>query len=340
MVPKIVATAALVVAVAGVAAARQGVIALPLYQGVQGSLDLGSWGSGSAQEVDKPVLVGSRAIRITTQGLYQGGRIMFRQPVDLAPALANAKTYVRMQTRFDATQVGAAGGMGFSGGPPPGFSGGAGFPGGKSGGGGGQRGGGQRGGGGGNFGGVETSKYAASPFDRMRFVLTMVDGTRYEMIRPVVVPPTQDPDSYVPLAFPVKAILKKSDGTSAPVPTGDGAKLKEIAIFGDKYQQFIIGEMEIVTDDTEISAAPLEEPVVYTQDQITFIGSAEGGASTLRYSWDFDSGDGIQEDAVGRNVSHVFRTPGKVTVTLTVTDADGIKQSDQKSVTFEVLSDK
>lgn len=313
-----VALGAATVGVATVAGARQGVVSVPLYRGIQGSLDLGSWGSGSATEVDKPVLVGSRAIRITTQGLYQGGRLTFKQPVDLSAAFANPKTYVRMQARFDTTQVGSVGGGpgGPEGGPPPGF------------------------GGAGGFGGVETARFAASPFDRMRFVLTMADGKQYEMIRPVVVPPSEDPDSYVPLAFPVKAILKKGDGTSAAVPNGDGAKLKEIAIFGDKYQQFIVGEMEVVTDDTDISAASLEEPIVYTSDQITFNGSAEGGASTLRYSWDFDSADGIQEDAVGRNVSHVFTKPGKTTVTLTVSDQDGIKQSDQKSVTFDVLSDK
>ncbi|MBC7808184.1 MAG: PKD domain-containing protein [Akkermansiaceae bacterium] len=314
---KAFAAAALVaamVSVATVAGARQGVVSVPLYRGLQDSLDLGSWGSGSAQEVDKPVLVGSRAIRITTQGLYQGGRLAFRQPIDLTPAFANPKTYLRMQTRFDSTQVGSVGGSGGPGGGPP-----AGF------------------GGAGSFGGVETARFAASPFERMRFVLTMADGTQYEMIRPVVVPPSEDPDSYVPLSFPIKAILKKGDGSTAAIPTGEGAKLKEISIFGDKYQQFIIGEMEIVTDDTEISAASLEEPIVYTEDVITFSASAEAGASTLRYSWDFDSSDGIQEDAVGRTVSQVFKTAGKRTVTLTVADEDGIKQSDQKSVSFEVL---
>lgn len=324
-----VALVAATVGVATVAGARQAVFSVPLYQGVQGSLDLGSWGSGAAQEVDKPVLVGSRAIRITTQGLYQGGRLAFRQPVDLAPAFANPKTYVRMQARFDSTQIGSVGGAGGPegrSGPPPGFGGPGGPPPGF--------------GGPGGFGGVETARFAASPFDRMRFVLTMANGTQYEMIRPVVVPPSEDPDSYVPLAFPIKAILKKGDGSTAAIPTGDGAKLKEIAIFGDKYQQFIIGEMEVVTDDTEISAASLEEPIVYTDDTITFSGSAEAGASTLRYSWDFDSSDGIQEDAVGRTVSHIFKTGGKRTVTLTVSDEDGIKQSDQKSVSFDVLSDK
>lgn len=336
------------VSVASVAVARQGTVSFPLFRGVQGSLELGAWGSGNAQEVDKPVLIGTRAIRITTQGLYGGGRITFREPVDLSAAFASPKTYLRMQTRFDTTQIGSVGGGRFPGGPPAGMGGppaGMGGPpagmGGGRGGRGGQGEGGEfGGGGGGGFGGIQSAKFAASPFERMRYVLTMVDGTKYEMVRPVTLPPTEDPDSYVPIAFPVSAILKKGDGTAATVPTGDGAKLKEIAIFGDKYQQFLIGEMEVVTDDTSISVSPIEEPVVYTNDMIPFNGVAEGGTTSLHYSWDFDSSDGIQEDAVGRNVTQVFKSAGKRTVTLTVSDVDGVKQSDQKSVTFEVTGDK
>ena len=295
----LVAATGIALVVATAAMARQGVVAFPLYRGGAGSVDLGSWGSGSAAETEKPVLIGTRSIRITTQGLYQGGRIAFKAPVDLAPAFASPKTYLRMQMRFDNAQVS------------------------------------QR-----NFRDPFAQRTQTAPFARMRFVLTMADGTRYELIRPLVIPATEDPDSYVPISFPIKAILKKGDGTAFPVPTGDGAKIKEIAVFGDKYNQFTIGEMEVITDDTEISVAPLDEPIVYVNDQITFSGSAEGGASTLHYSWDFDSSDGIQEDAVGRTVTHVFRNGGKVTVTLTVTDEDGIKPKDQKSVTFEVTGDQ
>jgi len=290
--------AAIAVAVLGgatIAAARQGVVTFPLYQGGTGSVDLSAWGSGEAKEVDKPVLVGSRAIRITTQGLYQGGMLTFKQPIDLSAAFGNAKTYLRMQARFDTSQLTNL-----------------------------------------NFNDPFAQRVASSPFDRMRYVLTMADGSHYELIRPVVLPRSEDPDSYVPLSFPVAAILKKGDGSKASVPTGDGAKVKSIAIFGDKYSQFYIGEMEVLTDDTEINASPIEEPIVYVNDNVTFSGAAEGGASTLHYSWDFDASDGIQEDAVGRSVSHVFKTAGKVTVTLTVSDEDGIKKPDSTSVTFDV----
>ncbi|MBC8143880.1 MAG: PKD domain-containing protein [Armatimonadetes bacterium] len=335
------AALAVVTSIASVALAQAGVVSFPLFRGVQGSLDLGAWGSGNAQEVDKPVLVGTRAIRITTGGLYSGGRITFREPIDLSPALASPKTYLRIQTRFDTTQIGSVGAGGGRppgvGGPPPGIMGG---PPTGAGGRGGEEGGNFGGGGGGGFAGIQSAKFAASPFERMRYVITMADGTKYEMVRPVTLPPTEDPDSYVPIAFPVAAILKKGDGSTATIPTGDGAKLKEIAIFGDKYQQFLIGEIEVVTDDTDISVSPIEEPVVYTNDVIPFNGVAEAGTTSLRYSWDFDSSDGIQEDAVGRNVTHVFTSAGKRTVTLTVSDVDGIKQSDQKSVTFEVTGDK
>lgn len=295
----IAAAGAVVLAVTTAALARQGVVAFALYRGQEGGVDLGSWGSGSAAETDKTVLIGTRAIRITTQNLYAGGRILLKNPVDLSPAFANPKTYLRMQMRFDTTQVT------------------------------------QR-----NSRDPFAQRTQSAPFDHMRFVLTMADGKQYELTRPLVIPPTEDPDAYVPVSFPIAAILKKGDGTTAPVPTGDGAKVKEISVFGDKYSQFTIGEIEVLTDDTEISVAALDEPIVFVNDQITFTGSAEGGASTLHYSWDFDATDGIQEDAVGRTVTHVFRNAGKVTVTLTVTDADGIKAKDQKSVTFDVTDTK
>ena len=44
------------------------------------------------------------------------------------------------------------------------------------------------------------------------------------------------------------------------------------------------------------------------------------GGSTYSYSWDFDASDGIQEDATGANVSHMFTEDGEYTVTLTVSD--------------------
>jgi len=285
---------------AGVAwAAQGGAVSVPLFSGRLGgdtNVRLGSWGSGRAEEARDRAFVGDTAIKITTQGMYQGARIDFNNAVDLAPAFANPNTYLRMQVRFS--------GAGSSQGSFDPSS-------------------------------QQTTTVAKAPFNRMRFLMTMADGSQYELVRPIDLPPSEDPDSYVPLAFPLSAVTKGA-GSAAKAPSGEGAKVKSLAIFGDKYQQFYVGEMGIITDETEITLEPVEEQIAFVNDTMTFVGAAEGGATTLKYSWDFDAADGIQEDAVGRVVNHTYRNGGKKTVTLTVSDVDGLKKPQTKSVEMDV----
>jgi hypothetical protein len=68
---------------------------------------------------------------------------------------------------------------------------------------------------------------------------------------------------------------------------------------------------------------------------------AVGGISPLQYSWDFDNSDGLQEDATGQRVVHVFRKesptlgnsdPKPYIVTLTVSDVSGAKKPERRTV--------
>jgi PKD repeat protein len=61
-------------------------------------------------------------------------------------------------------------------------------------------------------------------------------------------------------------------------------------------------------------------------DEVSFSAAGFGGSTVLKYSWDFDDKDGIQEDAVGQSVRHKFRKPGTYTITLTIADAYGLKK--------------
>jgi hypothetical protein len=58
-----------------------------------------------------------------------------------------------------------------------------------------------------------------------------------------------------------------------------------------------------------------------------------GSGEIVSYSWDFDSSDGIQEDATGPTPTHVYGDNGIYTVTLTVTDGDGLSATDTMLVT-------
>jgi hypothetical protein len=183
-----------------------------------------------------------------------------------------------------------------------------------------------------DFNSLQTNTVATSPFDRMRFLAIMGDGKQYELIRPVDMPPSEDVDAYVPLAFPLSALAK----AAKQVPSGEGAKLKSLVIAGDKYAQFNVGEVSVITDDTEISPAPLDDQIAFINADLLFTGSAEGGASTLKFSWDWDDKDGIQEDATGRMANHTFKKAGKYTVTLTVSDIDGVKKSQSTRLELDV----
>ena len=67
-------------------------VTFTLYRGEgdSGNIALSSWGSGKAEPTTENVLLGDAAIKVTTHGMYQGGRIDFKSPVDLAAAIANA----------------------------------------------------------------------------------------------------------------------------------------------------------------------------------------------------------------------------------------------------------
>lgn len=181
---------------------------------------------------------------------------------------------------------------------------------------------------------------AAAGFERMRFVFFMADGSQYELVRPLDIAPTGDPDSYVPIHVPLAALKKAA---KKPL-TGNGAKLVSLVVCGDKYEQFYIGEIDVLTDETEISVADLEDQIAFADNEMTFVADAEGGTSTLKFSWDWDASDGIQEDDTGRTIKHVFPNTlfrggeqlHKTVVTLTVSDVDGLKKAVSKKLTMEV----
>ena len=286
------------------------VVTISLYRGQEvaaSNVKLAAWGSGNATETKDNTFVGDNAIKITTQGLYQGGRVEFKSPVDIAPALANKKTYLRFQVRFNP-----------QGNLTESFN---------------------------DATGGSTQRLGPI-FTYMRYIIQMADGKKYEVVRPFELPPTDDPNAYVALAFPVQALLKaaaKMPGGAAKL-SGDGAKLKSITICGDKYQQFNVGEIEIITDDTEIDVADLDEQIVFFDNDTVFAASAQGGASTLHFAWDFDASDGFQEQGIGRTANYVYRPRNlnnevqskKYMVTLRVSDIDGIKETKEKTVEIEV----
>jgi hypothetical protein len=118
-------------------------------------------------------------------------------------------------------------------------------------------------------------------------------------------------------------------------------RLQEMRIFGDGTDTFFVGQITTVTDTDPISVEPLEEQVVSVNDRVEFVGNAEAGISGLKYSWDFDKSDGIQEDAIGMRVNHTYTKASPenrpYVVTLTVSDISGTKRPVSVETTVEVI---
>jgi hypothetical protein len=314
------------------------VVAAPsvvLYRGEPssaGGLQLGGWGSGEAVDTSGEAYSGSHSIKLTTDGYYAGGRLVFREPVDLTQQFMDPQSFLEMTMKFlqgrlrtgpggtfgSSSDYGNPGGpAGYPGGGPGGYPG---APGGLPGG----------------LGDPSTDPTAAllivPDTQRLRVVLVFDGGIAVAEDHPLIRFPTSEP-SWVRVAIPFTQFKG--------APQMASYRLREIRIFGDATDTFFIGQVSTITDNEPISVEPLEEQVVSVNDRVEFMGSAEGGIAGLKYSWDFDKSDGIQEDAIGARVFHTYTKPTPenrpYSVTLTVSDISRAKRPVSVETTVEVI---
>ncbi len=329
----------------GVACQAQGMQEIRLYAGepvTQSGVKLLPWGSGTAQETEEHVFMGSKSLKITTHGDYQGARLVFQNPLSLKSVLDDNTAYLqfllvlpgkdttgRMGGDYGSMMRGMMGrgggrsGMGYPGGP-----GGMGGPGGPPGGMyGGMMG---RGGRGGN---ADMTK--PKPVSRLRVVLGTTDGKRAETYLDLdtAVRSNTNPD-WSTLAVPVAALKGLKD------TSGD---IQEIDIFGDSPSTLYLGEARIVHDQTPIRIEDLgDQQGVPVNSELTLTGAADAGLSPVKYEWTFDTEHNPGVDAEGKTVKHTYRKALRdpqgntvpYIVTLTVRDPYGIKQP--ASRTFKV----
>jgi hypothetical protein len=167
---------------------------------------------------------------------------------------------------------------------------------------------------------------AAQPIKTIRYVITTTDGKKSEAYVPA---DTGAPDQrgWRPVAIPLRAI-SGFDRTNKVV--------KSIAVSADSLATFYVGDIRIVNDATPVRARMLFDSNgtgwrdatklnIGLGTELSFGAVGEGGASVLKYSWDFDSSDGIETDAEGSVVKRKFRKDGTFKITLTVTDVYGLK---------------
>jgi hypothetical protein len=337
--------------------------AVTLYRGDPASasgIRLAGWGSGLAIDSQTEAFTGARSLKVSVDGFYSGARLIFEQPIDLTPQIKDPNGYLELIVQFlpgrikslvGTSDFGGAygaggygapgggygapgggsgpGGLGPGSGPssgPGGYPGGPGAPPGS--GPGGYPGGGYPGG----YGADGTGQAVQPDTRQLRAAMIFEGGQAVSGDHPVVTFPTPDP-KWVRVAIPLTSFK-----TGRRLET---YRLKELRLFGDSPDTFFVGEIRTLSDNDPISIDPLDEQVVAVGDRVDLIARAEAGVSALRYSWDFNAADGIQEDAVGPRANHTFRKPspeGKpFVVTLTVTDLAGVKDPARITTSIEVI---
>lgn len=296
---KLVAIGLILVAVL-VSSAAMGEV--ELFKGLPTGYKVGGWGSGFCTlAADRP-LVGSAVIKITTQGLHEGGRLDFDNPVEIVSDSVDSE-YLQFSVRF--TTVSVASTTAFYG---PGF-------------------------GVTSMPGLMNPKMAAYYYQDMevparakvstfRVVMLSADGKKSVEASSSV--PMKSEDGWYKISIPMKIMGFKK---------GDSFPVKRMMFFSDVPDNYSIGEISVVKDDTPITATPCEDQVIGQNDIVLFRADAEGGATQLHYSWNFGDVSALGEDATGEITTHRFKRGGDFKVKLTVSDVWGIKSP----VTVETL---
>jgi hypothetical protein len=245
----------------------------------QDGISLGGWGSGGAAKTKEQILDGGWSIKISTQGLYAGGKIEFTQPVTLFSGTIDPTRYVQFAIFFRETQViNPAAGT--------------------------------------DYGWSDVEPYTKPKAGKVRFVFVSDSGQTIEAVEPTA---AIDPDdNWMRVAVPL-AKFKSIAGITE-------FRMKQLLIFTDIPSTIYLGSMKLATDTTPIKVDPLDPRTIAIMDQQFFVATATGGVSSLKYSWDFDSSNGLQADSSDRIAKYVYKTGGEYTVTLTVGDADGLKE--------------
>jgi|CXWL01.1.fsa_nt_gi hypothetical protein len=309
-------------------AAAQHAIYTPVRTLKDQSMNLRAWGSGTISETDELAYEGTYSIRVSTRNFFQGGTVLLEKPSDLAADFSDKNNLIRFTIRVadaNLTLGGGGGGTAGDGGERGGARGGVGGLGGAGGAGGA---GGIGGAGGARPGPTATINPEAMNLKNLRFIFTTSDGKKSEVYVPINTTKAGE-RNWITVAVPLQSITGLDKSNKA---------ITGIGISGDAISTFYVGDIRIVNDSTPISGEmiPNQERNLALGDEVEFRGLGFGGSSVLKYSWDFDDKDGIQNDAEGQQIKRRFRLPGTYKVTLTITDVYGLKKPYSTTVQLKV----
>lgn len=275
-----------------------------------------AWGGGSGQESTETFLFGGHSLKVTTLDGYQGARITFPTPVSLAGdnrvfqiTLRRGGATLHYDPRTTSTT-------------PPGDT-----PATRNGfGGPGQfnnqfnnqfnarRNRRRR-----NFGGAPVEEAPLIPdITQLRLQFVFADGRQVDILRSIPrTPDTTAGDAWYSVNVPIAALKL----------TGGDPMLKSVTLGGDHFGVFFVGRIKLGTD-TPTQALTLEGPDSVSPGQpVTLRVKGSSGLSTLTYDWDLGTDRNGTPPPVGAEaVTRYFDSGQDHTVTVTVTDADGLSK--------------
>ena len=281
-------------------------------QGIQ----LSSWGSGTINETTEVAFEGTNSLRVSFRNYFQGGRINFAKPFDVKPLVADRDNLLTFTMRLASTSVVISGNGGGASSPGSGPGRGPGSGPGGGGSGPGAPAGGEEGQGRGPGGGLGGGTQAAAPktLANFRVVITTTDGKKSEAFVSV---PTGADKSWLKAGVPLQAISGFAD---------TNGQIKDLSISGDSSSTVYVGQIKVQNDSTPITGRTNRtEANLGAGQELELIGYGLGGSTALKYSWDFDESDGIQDEGQGQAIKKKFRKTGKFVVTLTISDVFGLK---------------
>jgi hypothetical protein len=309
-----------------------------------------NWGGGTGSNTSGGAYTSSgNAIKIDTGGMYQGATIVFSPPLALGDLKADKTKYLQFIYTVNGNPkyggVSASGSSHFSPissllhdaqyapAPRPMFPGqmpgGTAMPGmGRAPGPGGPRPGGT--------GAAPTGPTAivpdalpSLPIAEMHFVFQFSDGSKAEMLRPVSA--GSEDINWLRLSIPFVAIPASASAASTGTIT-------QISIGSDSPAEIVIGEIRSIVNVTPISAFAGQDETLTAGTSFALQATADGGASTLQYDWDFDAVPPFVSEASGQQITHTYKSAGNYPVTLQVSDIDGLKAPTTSTVTIHVVS--
>lgn len=302
--------------------------AVMLYDGKALSpttISVADWGGGSGQESTETYIFGGHSLKVTTLDPYQGARITFAAPVSLSGDNRVLQFIIHRggtTLHYDPRTVGMPDAGNTNGFNP------------------------------GQFQGRNRRQRQPAPTEpivsetplipsvtKLRLHLSFADGRQTDVVRPI--PEVADAiagEGWYSVNVPISTLNLSG---------GAGPMLKSVTVGGDHYGVFFVGRIALATDTPTMTFTIDGPDHVLPGQPVILKAKGDPGLSVVRYDWDLgaDSAPAAAADAnapaaalpmppaildgsiTEAQVVTRYTEPGQDhTVTLTVTDTDGLKK--------------